>query len=138
MPTSRAVRRLGRPVLGLLLLAIVDAFSTIGCSGCMVISTCHVQGTVEAADKSKGVPCAARLSGEHPSEAQPVGVTGDTFTYAMAVAGSEAPPMRGSIILACEGFEDTTPLPFDLRPGRFRCEAAQLGTVIVTRREGTR
>jgi hypothetical protein len=75
----------------------------------MVISTCRVQGSVEAADKLKGVPCAARLSGEHPSEAQPVGVTGETFTYAIPVAGSEAPPLRASIILACEGYEDTPP-----------------------------
>jgi hypothetical protein len=138
MPTSRAVRSPGRAVLGLLLLAIIDAFSTIGCSGWMVISTCRVQGTVEAADKSKGAPCTGRLSGEHPSEAQPVGVTGDTFTYAMAVAGSGAPAMRGHIVLACEGFEDSTALSFEVRPGRFRCEAAQLGTVIVTRRQDTR
>ena len=104
----------------------------------MIISTCQVRGTVLAADGSKGVPCSAGLYGEVPFEAQPVGVTGEPFTYVMSVGGSGGPPLRSSIVLACNGYRASEPQAFEVRPGRFRCEAADIGTLRVVRSEGPR
>ena len=104
----------------------------------MIISTCQVRGTVQAADGSKGVPCTARLTGEPPSEARPVGVTGEPFAYVMNVGGSGGPPLRASIVLACTGYRYSEPQAFEVRPGRLRCEPANIGTLTVVRSEAPR
>jgi hypothetical protein len=132
IPTLRTVRphRSGGHLLSTA--ALLCVLSTVACRGCMIISTCHVRGTVQAADGAKGVPCTARLTGEPSSDAQPVGVTGEPFTYVMSVGGS-GPPLRASIVLACTGYRDTEPQAFEVHPGRLRCEAANVGTLTVGR-----
>lgn len=117
---------------------VVALLPTVACDGWMVITHCAVRGTVQADDGVAGMPPTGRLSGEHPSNGKPVGVTGRAFEYVIAVAASGGPAVRAELIVWREGYEDSAVRAFEVMPGRLFCDGADVGVVRVAKQQSVR
>jgi hypothetical protein len=58
--------------------------------------------------------------------------------YVITVAASGGPAFRSELIVSCEGYQDSAARAFEVKPGRFFCNGADVGVVRIARQQPVR